>query len=95
MKLVIVNTTNTNQPAGWWPGDNKKAAKCNYLVEENHGKIIHIYTFSGTSEKDKNNRFSFLNLSEVKDSIIVDRIKSDVDVSRVQGEQASLRYCDI
>ena len=30
---------------------------------------------SGTSEKDKNGRFGFLNLAEVESSIIVDRIK--------------------
>lgn len=30
---------------------------------------------SRTSEKDKNRRFSFLNLVKVKNSIIVDRIK--------------------
>ena len=95
MEVVIVNTTDSGDPAGWWPGDNKHAAKCDYLAEENHGKIINVYTFSRTSEKDKNGRFSFLNLVEVKSSIIVDRIKKDVDVSRKQGEQKSIRYCTL
>lgn len=95
MEVVIVNTTNTGDPAGWWPGSNKHAESCDYLVEENNGKIVNVYTFSGTSEKDKNGRFSFLNLVEVKSSIIVDRIKKDVDVSRKQGEQKSIRYCTL
>ena len=75
MEVVIVNTTDSGDPAGWWYGDDKHAESCDYLVEENNGKIINVYTFSGTSEKDKNGRFSFLNLVEVKSSIIVDRIK--------------------
>lgn len=95
MKVVVVNTTKTGEPAGWWHGDNKHAAKCSYLVEENHGEIIHVYTFSGTSEKDKNDRFSFLNLVEVTDSMIVDRIRNDVDVSRKRGEEAPVRYFDL
>lgn len=95
MEVVIVNTTDSGDPAGWWPGSNKHAESCNYLVEENNGKIVNVYTFSGTSEKDKNGRFSFLNLVKVKSSIIVDRIKKDVDVSRKQGEQKSIRYCTL
>lgn len=95
MEVVIVNTTNTGDPAGWWYGDDEHAESCDYLVEENNGKIVKVYTFSRTSEKDKNGRFSFLNLVEVKSSIIVDRIKKDVDVSRKRGEQKSIRYCTL
>lgn len=35
---------------------------------------------SGTTEKDKNGRFGFLNLAEVESSIIVDRIKKNFSV---------------
>ena len=35
---------------------------------------------SGTSEKEKNRRFSFLNLVRIKNSIIVDRIKKNLSV---------------
>lgn len=92
MEVVVVNTTKTNKPSGWWRADNKRAAKCDYLLEENHREIINIYTFSEVSEKNKDNRFSFKNLVKVTDSIIVDRLKKDVKISRKRGESNPVRY---
>lgn len=95
MDVVVVNTTRTNEPAGWWKANNEHAANCDYLIEENHGEISHIYTFSRTSGKDNNNRFSFLNLIEVEDSIIIERIKKNINVKRKRGEGNPVRYFTI
>ena len=39
MEVVIVNTTNTGDPAGWWPGDNKHAANVIILQKKTMEKL--------------------------------------------------------
>lgn len=95
MKIVIVNTTHSNAPAGCWAGNPENAEECDYLVEENNGEIKTIYEFSGVSDKNKDGRFNFKGLKEVTDPVVIGALKSRVDISRKKGEQQPLRYKEI
>lgn len=95
MKIVIVNTNKTGDPTGWWHGKTEIVRKCDYLVEEQNGEIKGVYEFSGISTKTKDNKFSFKGLKEVTAPIVIEEMRNKIDVSRKQGEQNSLRYCEI
>lgn len=95
MKIISVSTNIWKSPVGWWRAVPEKVKECDYVVEERKGKLLAVYTFEGVSKKDKENRISFKGLRKVEDSMIVDRMKERIDLSRKPGERNSVRYHEI
>ena len=92
MDIVRVNTNKTRDPSGMWDADPNNAAKCDYLVEERHGKVHAVYEFTGVSKRNSQGRFSFKGLKNITSTQPGQYIKENLDVSRVPGESNPVQY---
>ena len=95
MEVVIVCTSNTGVPEGYWKASPNHARAVDYVVEERNGKIHAVYEFSNVSNRNADGRFSFDGLKDVTNTAIGQKIKNNLDVSRSQGESQPVRYASI